>query len=380
MRCEPLRGGYLPGTVVRVHLPVARGPLSAALIEHIQRGFDLTNARVQQLHPYIGEDPHSDGDIQLSLWMLYELHYRGFDDAGANDMEWAPGLIAVRNLIERSHEFSLRSALMDSLESIADEDLPIDVAMFGLPDRFPGPSLSAYLAKRANLGHFREFLVHRTAYHSKEADPYTWVIPRLPVKAKSALVEIQADEYGGGRPQNMHSELFNLTLREVGLDDTYGAYIDLLPAVTLAAANTVSMFGLHRRLRAAAAGHFAALEMTSSIPNRKYGNGLRRLGFGEDATRFFDEHVEADAVHEQLAVRNLCANLADEEPESYTEIIFGALTYLEMESRIATDLLSAWAEKRSALLPSGGQVINLRSADRDRVEVGFHPGSDLRRH
>jgi len=35
------------------------------------------------------------------------------------------------------------------------------------------------------------------------------------------------------------------------------------------------------------------------------------LGFGEEATRFFDEHVEADAVHEQLALHALAAAGAD---------------------------------------------------------------------
>ena len=41
--------------------------------------------------------------------------------------------------------------------------------------------------------------------------------------------------------------------------------------------------------------------MTSSIPHRMYAEGMRRLGFGDDVTDYFDEHVEADAVHEQIA-------------------------------------------------------------------------------
>ena len=42
--------------------------------------------------------------------------------------------------------------------------------------------------------------------------------------------------------------------------------------------------------------------MTSTLPNRRYGNGLRRLGARRRRDRYFDEHVEADAVHEQVAV------------------------------------------------------------------------------
>lgn len=40
--------------------------------------------------------------------------------------------------------------------------------------------------------------------------------------------------------------------------------------------------------------------MTSSIPNTRYAEGLRRLGFDRDAPLFFDEHVTADAVHETI--------------------------------------------------------------------------------
>lgn len=143
------------------------------------------------------------------------------------------------------------------------------------------PSLSRHLHRHATMTQFREFVAHRSVYHPKEADPHTFAIPRLRGPAKAAMVEIQSDEYGGGRFGRMHSTLF-------------------------ATNNLMSMFGLHRRWRGAAAGHLASIEMTSSHPNRRYGQGLRRLGGSERACHFFDEHVEADAVHEQIAAYDLC--------------------------------------------------------------------------
>ncbi|MEK8105100.1 iron-containing redox enzyme family protein [Micromonospora sp. M12] len=118
-------------------------------------------------------------------------------------------------------------------------------------------------------------------------------------------MEIQTDEYGNGRLDRMHAELFRCTLDRLGLDTAYAAHLDAVPAVTLATNNLMSLLGLHRRLRGALLGHLAAFEMTSSLPNRRYGNGLRRLGFDEVATRFYDEHVEADAVHEQIAAHDM---------------------------------------------------------------------------
>ena len=55
---------------------------------------------------------------------------------------------------------------------------------------------------------FREFLMHRSAYHLEEADSHSFAIPRLRGRPKAAMVEIQADEYGGGDATWMHSALF----------------------------------------------------------------------------------------------------------------------------------------------------------------------------
>jgi hypothetical protein len=142
-------------------------------------------------------------------------------------------------------------------------------------------------------------------------------------------------------------------MRALGLDDAYGAYVDLVPATTLATSNVISAFGLNRRWRAALAGHLAAFEMTSSLPNRRYGNGLRRLGHGErEATGFFDEHVEADAVHEQIAAWDLAGGLALAEPELAGDILWGAATLLELEARWARHLLGAWERGASSLRAS----------------------------
>ena len=73
------------------------------------------------------------------------------------------------------------------------------------------------------------------------------------------------------------------------------------PPRSLAAVNLMSLFGLHRELRGAAVGHFAATEITSSPGSRRLVDALdagctRR----NRASAFYREHVEADAVHEQV--------------------------------------------------------------------------------
>ena len=148
----------------------------------------------------------------------------------------------------------------------------------------------------------------------------------------------------------MHSALFAKSMDRLGLDARYGAYVDHVPAITLATVNLMSMLGLHRRRRGAIVGHLAMFEMTSALPNRRYGNGLRRLGFdSEAAVGFFDEHVEADAVHEAVASVDLAGGLVRMEPHLAGDLLWGARTLTRIEARWAEHVLGAWDEGRSSL-------------------------------
>ena len=51
-----------------------------------------------------------------------------------------------------------------------------------------GPSLSKYITADGTIGELREFAIQRSAYQLKEADPHTWVLPRLHGRAKAAMV------------------------------------------------------------------------------------------------------------------------------------------------------------------------------------------------
>ena len=330
--------------------PAPRGAVSAGIIAALQDEPTDWNHLIAATDAAAGRgDILVDDDVQWSLYVLYELHYRGV--AGVSDSwEWHPNLLRVRAAMEAPFERRLREIAAGVPVPLPPAG-PADIAgtLFAMTAPTKGPSLSRYLAAKATEEQFREFLTLRSAYHLKEADPHSWAIPRLSGRAKAALVEVQADEYGGGREERMHATLFGATMHAVGLDNRYGALVDQVPAVILAATNAMSMFGLHRRLLGAIVGHLAAFEMTSSLPNRLYGNGLRRLGYGREATLFFDEHIEADAVHEQIAGRDLAGTLAAEQPERAADILFGAAACLALDDLAAAVLLPCWESGRSAL-------------------------------
>src|SRR3954462_4956682 len=316
-------------------LPSPRGELTGFLLDHLQQG----------LHSLpVGPRPDDVDDLHLALYLCYELHYRGLPGVDA-DWEWEPSLLALRRGLEARFESELLASVPRDETTVAPEEM--DVVLREIEDADDAPALSTYLEREGTLEHFREFAVHRSAYQLKEADPHSWALPRLGGAPKAALVEIQTDEYGGGRPERIHATLFAKAMRALGLDDAYGAYLDILPAVTLRTVNLMSLFGLHRRLRGAIIGHLALFEMTSAIPNRRYAAGLRRLGVEDPrALAFFDEHVEADAVHEQIAAVDLAGGLARMEPALAADIVWGARALVEVEARWARHLLDAWAAGR----------------------------------
>ena len=291
------------------------------------------------------EDPLSDDDLQLALYLCFELHYRSFEGVDPG-WEWSPGLLAVRAELERAFIGSLEAELGPG------EPVPpgeVGDRLFLLEEGDDGVSLSRYLEVEGTLDEFREFVVHRSLYQLKEADPHSWAIPRLAGAAKTALLEVQTDEYGGGRAERMHSALFAKTMRALGLDDRENGYLGLVPGEAIATINLMSALGMRRGRRGAIVGHLAMFEMTSALPNRRYGNALRRLGLDGEATDFYDEHVEADAVHENIAAYDLAGGLARQEPDLTADILFGARAMLHLEDRFARRLLEAWGSGASAL-------------------------------
>ena len=357
-------------------LPAAAGPCSEALIAALARG----SAAGCPSPPAVSAagcagEPLGDDDLQLALYVLYELHYRGFAGV-AEELEWNPALLALRGTLERVFITELMELVGPPLgEADAGE---MDILLRAIEDSAPGPSLSRYLETRGTMPQFLEFVIHRSAYQLKEADPHSWAIPRLSGVPKAALVEIQSDEYGEGQLEAMHAEQFATTMRELGLHPAYGAYLDLLPGVTLATVNMMSLFGLHRRWRGALVGHLAAFEMSSPLPNRRYSNALLRLGASASARAFYDVHVVADAVHEQVAAVDLAGGLAAQEPALASDILFGARALTALDARFAAYLLERWERGESSLRgpappaagEAGGPGGSAASADVDGLASG----------
>lgn len=332
-------------------LPQPRGDLSAAVVTALRR----PPGPVAWPQVRSG-DPVADDDLQLALYCCYELHYHGFRGVDPA-WEWSPALLGLRAQLERS----FLAAVADERPRAPGGGNAVD-RLRALIEDADGPSLSRHVEEHASLDQVRELCIHRSAYQLKEADPHTWAIPRVHGPAKAAMVHIQADEYGSGDPQAMHSALFADTMAAAGLDPTYGAYLDRLPGITLASVNLVSLLALHRRWRGAAVGHLALFEMTSVTPMGRYAAAMRRFGLGDRAARFYDVHVEADAEHEVIAVERMVAPLVAREPDLADDVLFGAEALMGVEGRFTRHVLDRWRAGATSLRPAPGRWPLARSA------------------
>jgi hypothetical protein len=333
-----------------MRLPRPRGPFSERLFGELIS----PEPRVVSWEP-TGLEILADDDAQISLWALYELSYRGFEDVDDRH-EWSPALLTTRRELEGAFEQSLRDLTREAVERATGAGSVVD-QLVAVIDDVDDPGLALFLQREATEEQYREFLIHRSVYHLKESDPHSWAVPRLEGAAKVALAELQYDELGAGRPERLHSALFARVLEGADLDPTYGAYVDTVPATTLTVSNAMSLFGLHRRLRGAIMGHLAAFESTSSLPCRRYSSGAERLGFDDRVRDYFDEHVEADAVHEQLALRSICQRLVEQEPELQEDVLVGAAACVQLDALAGRPMIDAWRQSRTSLLEPAQQEV-----------------------
>ncbi|MFI9586097.1 iron-containing redox enzyme family protein [Streptomyces sp. NPDC052236] len=321
-------------------LPEGRGELSYAVVRALRGGpgrplpTPQDQDLVQRATPY-GED------LQLALYLCYELHYRGFSGVDPA-WEWDSGLLGLRGAMERRFLATLRA---DAHRHASVDDALQEI----LVEPVKPSGISEFLKGEGKLWQLREYAAQRSLYHLKEADPHAWVIPRLRGRAKAAMAAVEFDEFGAGRAERVHALLYAKLMADLGLDTTYGRYLDAACAEMLMSVNLMSLFGLHRSLRGALVGHFAAVEVTSSAGARRMAQAMQRAGAGPAAVHFYTEHVRADAVHEQIVRRDVIGGLLEEDPGLEGDVTFGIDATGWAEDRLGARLLTAWRQGLSSL-------------------------------
>ncbi|MGE2735822.1 iron-containing redox enzyme family protein [Mycolicibacterium vaccae] len=329
-------------TLVQPVLPEPRGPISMSVVELLAERAPMRY--LTRVETSLADADPMGIDVQLALYTCYELHYRGF--AGVDSgWEWNPGLLYLRGRLEELFLSELQRGvgeIDDDVSALAELD-----ALCVEPVQGNGPSY--FLRDEGTWEQMREYFVHRSVYHLKEGDPHAFAIPRLTGQAKASFVAVEFDEFGAGKGPRLHAQLFADLMEAADLDTAYLGYLNAVSAESLAVVNVMSMFGLHRRWRGAAVGHFAATEVTSPPGSRRMVQALDRLGAPDECAAFYREHVEADAVHEQVVRTDVVGDLVQREPGLDRDVVFGIRAFGLVEDRLAEHLMKCWVDGRSSL-------------------------------
>jgi hypothetical protein len=91
--------------IVEPRLPAAHGPLSTAVRRSLIEA--ASHHQLTLIDAPVGDSDPYGLDLQLALYMCYELHYRGFADVDPN-WEWNPGLLHLRAELERTFLTAVR--------------------------------------------------------------------------------------------------------------------------------------------------------------------------------------------------------------------------------------------------------------------------------
>jgi len=332
----------LASAAVDPTLPTARGPLSMAVINLLterapRTRFDRIEAPVADCDPY-------GIDVQVALYVCYELHYRGF--AGVDPgWEWNPGLLHLRARLEDAFRTAIRRDTAGANAPGAGAAGELD-RLTAEPAADADPS--GYLVSRGTWQQLREYFVHRSLHHLTGGDPHTWALPGLTRQSGTSFAAVESGGLGAGRRAEGRQQLFAGLMVAADLDPGYLSYIDVVPAEALAVVNLMSLFGLHRRHRGATVGHSAAMAVTAPRAANRISAALARVNAPEPCQEFYRGHTATDPVREESA-RSEVGDLIGRDPALENDVIFGIRAFGVVEDRLAAHLMRCWHNGETSL-------------------------------
>ncbi len=218
----------------------------------------------------------------------------------------------------------------------APTDAPGFLAWFSDLERVgPGQHdpLFDYLEERATLDEMKWFLRQELAGEAGFDDLVALTQVKMPTRAKLELARNYWDEMGQGHPGGMHGPMLSRLAEELGIQHAPEAGVNEVVWESLALSNLMLALAAHRRHAYRSIGALGAIELTAPGRARKVNAGLKRLGIGGEARRYFALHATLDVKHSEDWNREIIGPLVENDPRLARPIAEGALLRLRAGQR-----------------------------------------------
>ena len=214
----------------------------------------------------------------------------------------------------------------------APRDADAFVAWFeALKENGPGQKdpLFPWLAEVAPLNSMRWFLQQEVAGEAGFDDLVALSQIKLPKVAKLEMARNYWDEMGQGHSGGMHGPMLELLSHALHLDPD----CEEIVWESLALGNLMVALAMNRRYAYQSIGALGVIELTAPGRAVQVNRGLKRLGFGGEARRYFALHATLDVKHSEAWNREVLRPLVAAEPAVAVALAEGALLRLNAGAR-----------------------------------------------
>jgi hypothetical protein len=200
-----------------------------------------------------------------------------------------------------------------------------------LEDDGPGQHdrLFDWLASDASRDEMTWFLRQEVAGEAGFDDLVALTQVKMPERAKLELARNYWDEMGQGQASAMHGPMLAHLADELGTRDSPAEVV----WEAFALANLMVGLAVHRRHAFRSVGALGAIELTAPWRASKVNEGLKRLGLGGEARRYYALHATLDVRHSSAWNREVIHPLVAADPRHARQIAEGALARLDAGRR-----------------------------------------------
>jgi len=289
-------------------LPTARGPLSAGVIAVL---LDVERGRPPS--PPTTDEPDrlvADADFQLALWISLEMLDGGFDGVEPDRAE-QPDVLAWQTVLSERWMAALRAMTTSAVrEAGGDTASPARIGDHLISLMRSGhTTLYPFIENRATAAQVRELVTAKSLF-ARQADRHT--------------------------------------------------VVERVPAVAIAAHNTMRVLGLSHAESATAFGHQAASAAISLLSDRKLARGLARLGLPSRAP----EQVQETADQRWTRLLAACREHLSANPARTQDLLHAAAAAVELEARLCEHLLRCWTQAAPVLEPQRPVAVTVIGGER----------------